>query len=103
MYEGLKHAHSGLRWLAVIMLVLVIIQAFTGKSNSKTSLWTMSLVHIQIVLGLILYFFVSPITKNLAFDMKDAIQRFYGLEHVALMVLVAIFVTAGHSALKKGY
>ncbi len=102
MYEGIKHAHSGLRWLALIFLILAVIQAFTNKSNRTVSLWTMILIHTQVILGFVLYFFLSPITKNLDFNMKDAVQRFYGMEHVAMMVIVVILVTVGHSALKKG-
>lgn len=102
MYEGLKHAHAGLRWLVLIALIVAIIQLFSNKSNRKVALWSMILIHIQLLIGLVLYFFVSPITKNLSFDMKDAVQRFYGLEHFVMMVLAAILITAGYSALKKG-
>ena len=102
MYEGFKHAHSGLRWLVLVALILAVIQAFGKNPNRKISMWAMMLFHIQLVIGLIMYFFVSPITKGLSFDMKDAVQRFYGVEHVFMMVIAAILITAGYSALKKG-
>lgn len=101
MYEGLKHAHSGLRWLVLIALVIAIIQAFSGNRSKRMPLIAMTLVHIQLLIGLVLYFFVSPITKNLSFNMKDAVQRFYGMEHFVMMVIATVLVTAGYSSLKK--
>ena len=102
MYEGLKHAHSGLRWLLLIALVVAVIQAFSGNANRKVSLWAMILFHIQLLIGIVLYFFLSPITKNFNFDMKNAVERFYGVEHFTMMVIAAILITAGYSAIKKG-
>ena len=102
MYQGLLHAHSGLRWLVLITLVLAVIQAFSSNPNRKIALWALILFHIQVVIGLILYFFVSPITKSFNINMKDAVQRFYGVEHILLMVLAAILITVGYSAIKKG-
>ncbi len=102
MYEGLKHAHSGLRWFVLIALIIAVFQAFTSNGNRKMALWSMILIHIQVVIGLVLYFFVSPLTRTLTFDMKNAIQRFYGMEHFAMMIIAAILITAGNTALKKG-
>jgi len=102
MYQALKHAHSGLRWLVLIALVIAIIQAFSNNGNRKISAAAMGLVHLQIIIGIILYFFVSPITKNLTINMKDTISRFYGVEHFVLMIIAAIVITVGNSALKKG-
>jgi len=35
MYNGLIHAHSGLRWLVVLFLVIAIIKSFSGWKNNK--------------------------------------------------------------------
>ena len=62
MYTGLVHAHSGLRWLALVLLlaaVFVSISRWQGNksftdSNRKLYLFTLISVHLQLVLGLIL-------------------------------------------------
>ena len=101
MYEGLLHAHSGLRWILLIALVVAVIQAFGKEPNRKVALWAMILFHVQLLLGLVLYFFLSPRTKDFNIDMKDAVSRFYGVEHFSMMIIAAILITAGYSALKK--
>jgi len=35
MYNGLLHAHSGLRWIALLLLVLTVVISFM-KWRSKT-------------------------------------------------------------------
>ena len=59
----LVHAHSGLRWLALALLVFAIVKAFAGirsgkyeKSNKMVNLFAMVLLHIQVTLGTILTF-----------------------------------------------
>lgn len=102
MYQGILHAHSGLRWILLIALVAALIQAFTSNGNRKTTVIAMALMHLQVVIGLGLYFFLSPKTKHLAIDMKNTVSRFYGMEHFVMMIIAAILVTMANSAIKKG-
>jgi hypothetical protein len=66
-------------------------------------LFTIS-IDVQLLLGLILYLFLSPLTKTalqgLSDLMSDAGLRFFALEHVFYMVLAIIFAHLG-SALSK--
>jgi hypothetical protein len=54
---------------------------------------------IQLLLGLVLYFFVSPITAAIREDfgaaMRDPIARFWAVEHVVLMLLAIVFAHLG--------
>ncbi|MFN2211577.1 MAG: hypothetical protein ACK2UE_00765 [Anaerolineales bacterium] len=54
---------------------------------------------IQLLLGLILYFFLSPITKIVFSDLSSALansgSRFFALEHVLIMVLAVILAHVG--------
>lgn len=105
MYNILKHAHSGLRWLVLLFLVLVIVHAFTNwrsdkSSSSKMPLIAMSIVHLQFVLGLILYF-ISPLVQFSEGWMKDSVSRFYGMEHILMMVIAVIIISVGYSTSKK--
>lgn len=113
MYSGLLHAHNGLRWIVLISLVIAIILAFSGwikkqewtKTNQTLGLITMIVMDIQFLLGLILYVFVSPITKAAFNDfgaaMKNADLRFYAVEHILMMVVALVLVHIGRSRTKK--
>ena len=62
MYNILVHAHSGLRWLALIALLWAIGAAFSKwkgnkayeASDRKLYASALGLIHLQIVIGLIL-------------------------------------------------
>ena len=103
MYNALQHAHSGLRWIVLALLVLSVVEIFirwkTGKeygSNDKLrSLGTMVFMHIQLLLGLVLYF-ISPKVQFAGEAMKDSIMRFFLVEHPILMIFAIIVVTIGY-------
>jgi hypothetical protein len=103
--QALISAHSGLRWIALLLLVLAIVNAFTSKDYEKkhrlVNLFTMITFHIQLVLGLILYFISDKVQFTDGW-MKEAMYRFYGMEHLTGMLLAIIAITIGHSKSKKG-
>ena len=105
MYEILKHTHSGLRWIALILIVLAIYNAFTakefGKREKMINLFSMVSLHTQLLIGLILYF-ISPRVSFAAGWMKDAALRFYGMEHLAGMIIAIALITIGYVKSKKG-
>ena len=109
MYEGLKHAHSGFRWIVLILLVVAVIQAFRkwqgkseyGESDRKLALYTLIATHVQLIIGLVLYFFVSPFVQFVGGAMKEPIYRFYTVEHFFLMILAVVLITIGYSRAKK--
>jgi undecaprenyl pyrophosphate phosphatase UppP len=107
MYNGLLHAHSGLRWIALFLILATIIVSFTSKSKpysateKKLALFTLISFHIQLLIGLYLYF-VSP-KVNFAVEgfMKNAMFRFYNVEHITGMVIGIILITIGYSKAKR--
>ncbi|NBR14163.1 MAG: cytochrome B [Flavobacteriales bacterium] len=105
MLDILKHTHSGLRWVALILLLLAIVNAFTSSTYEKKhrliNLFAMVSLHTQLLIGLGLYF-ISPRVKFFDGWMKDAFYRFYGMEHISMMIIAIILVTIGHSKSKKG-
>ena len=105
MYEILKHTHSGLRWIALSLIVLAIYNAFTakefGKREKMINLFSMVSLHTQLLIGLILYF-ISPRVSFAAGWMKDAALRFYGMEHLAGMIIAIALITIGYVKSKKG-
>ncbi len=109
MYNILKHAHSGLRWVALILLVTVICYAaskwFKKSSEddntiTKLSLFNFISAHLQLLIGLIL-FFVSPrINWNEGF-MKEMAARFVHIEHPTMMIIAIVLISIGHIKAKK--
>lgn len=108
MYEGLKHAHSGLRWIFLILLLLAVVNAFikwkgNGKFSSqdqKLNLFTFIFSHIQLLLGLMLYF-ISPKVQFTADVMKNAAGRFFTVEHMMMMLIAIILITIGYGKAKR--
>lgn len=112
MLTGLTHAHSFLRWAILIMLVVSMLKAFQGKSrggefklaDGKFFMLTMVITHIQILLGLGLYFISEKVKTAMAIEggmMKDSVSRFWGMEHAFGMIVAIILITIGYSKSKK--
>ena len=106
MYSGLVHAHSGLRWIALVLLVAAVVVAigkWQGRSgytdgNRKLYLFTLIAVHTQLLIGLVLYF-ISP--KVDFSQMSDKLYRFYTVEHTTGMLIAIILITIGYSRSKR--
>lgn len=107
MYNGLLHAHSGLRWVVLILLIAAIYNAFSKKRSAswttkdkKITLFAMIFTHIQLVIGLVLYF-ISPKVVLSGETMGNDVLRFYAVEHVSLMLVAIALITVGYSKAKR--
>ncbi|MEY4571022.1 MAG: hypothetical protein RLZ10_215 [Bacteroidota bacterium] len=103
--EILVRTHSGLRWIVLGLLIYALINAFTKKDSYEKSdrllnMFAMVSLHIQLVIGLILYF-TSEKAKMIDGWMSNAIHRFYGMEHILLMIIAIVIVTIGHGKAKR--
>ena len=106
MYTGLVHTHNGLRWVVLLLLVAAVFVAarrwqgnksFT-EGNRKLYLFTLISVHLQLVLGLLLYF-ISP---KVNFDgLANRVIRFYTVEHITIMLIAITLITVGYSRSKR--
>lgn len=102
------HAHSGLRWIALILIIFAIINAFTGgkqgrnfeKKDKMINLFTLISFHTQLLLGLILYLTSVKVQFTSGF-MKEAVLRFFAVEHPLMMLISIGLVTIGYSKSKK--
>jgi hypothetical protein len=105
MYEILKHTHSGLRWVALILILFAIYNSITAKEFTKRekliNLFSMVSLHTQLLLGLVLYF-ISPRISFASGWMTDASFRFYGMEHLAGMLIAVALITIGYVKSKRG-
>lgn len=99
--EILVRSHSGLRWIALALLLAAIFNALASKGKGKyekkdkmLNLFAMIVLHIQLLIGLILYF-ISPKVTFIEGWMKMKPLRFFGLEHILLMVIAIAVITIG--------
>lgn len=109
MYNGLLHAHSGIRYLTLLLLVCVILQSFYGWTRQRKYAGSHHvLVKLnagfflaQFMIGLVLY----TISSKVLFDpdmLKSTLLRFFTLEH-PLMMLIATALIIHNAAKSKSY
>jgi len=111
MYDFLKHAHSGLRWLVLIFIVVSIVNALMkrGKNTEYTKgdkmpvLLGLIFTHVQLLIGLVLYFITQKfsLANGMGALMKDSVGRFYAVEHLTVMILAVVLITIGYSKSKR--
>jgi hypothetical protein len=108
LYTAVQHAHSGLRWVVLVLLIATIVNAFGKRSGgtvypvkNKLALFGLISVHVQLILGLVLYFFLSPLVSFEEGATSNVITRFYTVEHLVGMLLGIILVTVGYSKAKR--
>ena len=108
MYETIQSVHSLLAYLALALLVLASINAISGLTSKRLfkdkdlriSLFTLIICHIQLLIGLVLYF-ISPMGFDQLGNMKDAAMRLTSLEHPLINIIALALITIGWSKHKK--
>ncbi len=113
MYPYLVYAHSWTRWIVLVLIVLVIFQSWLGwlnkqkftNSNRKASIFLLIFSHLQLVMGLLLYFIYSPVVqqafKDFKVAMKDKSLRFWAVEHISMMLIAIVLIQIGYSRAKR--
>jgi hypothetical protein len=113
MYPLILTLHSILRWIVLILAVVAFARAligwlgkqeWTALDNRLGMLLSVSM-DLQVLLGFILYIFLSPITtsafRNFGAVMGNSAQRFWAVEHLFLMVVALILIHVGRTASKR--
>lgn len=108
LYPILVTLHSILRWILILAGLFAIIRAITGLSfkrgymevDNRAGLWFNMLLDIQVLLGIILFFFKFP-GLNIGAAMSDPVQRFFAVEHVTKMIVAVIVAHVARSMAKK--
>lgn len=105
--------HSLVRWAIVIVGVVAVVRAWIGSRGNKP--WTQmddrlgliftSVMDLNLLLGLLLYFALSDITKAAFRDfgaaMSDPGLRFFAVEHILIMIIAVVVAHIGRSRSKK--
>lgn len=113
MYPIVLAVHNIIRWVVVIIGVIAVARALVGLYRKRDwgstdrilgVIYT-STMDIQLLLGLILYVFLSPTTKgmfqNLSQAMSNPGMRFFGLEHALYMILAVILAHIGNAKTRR--
>ena len=111
MYHVLLFLHSWGRWFVLGTGLLAVFRAYGGwtgrrpftKGDNGISAAFSGFMWLQVIVGLGLYFGLSPWGLNglKQMGMKDPTARFFGMEHVVVMILAAILAQVGRIALKR--
>ena len=113
MYETVKFLHSYWAYLVLVILAIstfnALIKLFGNKPfgafDFRVSLFTLILVHIQLLIGIVL-FFTSPyfsllLKTGMGNVMKDPVLRSNIVEHPLTMIIAVTLITMGYSKHKK--
>ncbi|SHI63047.1 hypothetical protein SAMN04488096_103102 [Mesonia phycicola] len=114
MYTAIYHLHSYWAYLVLLVVVLATLNAIVGAVTKRSyapkdfrvSLFALICTHIQLLIGIIL-FFLSPkivwFTEGIPVKdiMGDSVLRLYNVEHPLLMIVAIALITIGYSKHKK--
>jgi hypothetical protein len=112
MYSATLALHSWLRWAVILLAVLALVRAFaaarsgrwTPADNRAAMLFTMML-DVQFLVGLLLYFLVSPITKTALQHMDAAMRssglRYFAVEHPTAMLIALVLAHVGRARVRR--
>jgi hypothetical protein len=113
MYDLLLFAHSWLRWLVLLAALAAIARAIGGVNtrrpwtplDDRAGVWLTASLDFQMLLGLILYIFLSPVTQSAFVDMAAAMRaapiRFFAVEHPVGMIVAIALAHVGRVRVRK--
>jgi hypothetical protein len=113
MYPAILLVHSWLRWVVLLLGVLAIARAIAGAAahrpwqtaDERAGKFFVIALDIQMLLGIVLYFLLSPITRAALSDFGGAMQnagmRFWSVEHVLGMVVGIVLAHRGQARVRQ--
>jgi hypothetical protein len=106
--------HSILRWVILVLLVVAIVKNYSGMTaarsftdgDRKVGLFLMISAHTTLVLGLVLWlvgpFGLALVRENgMGAAMKNAVMRYWVVEHFLGMLIAIVLITIGRGVAKK--
>ena len=105
MYSLVLLLHSWVRWAALAAGIGATAAAMSatgasgGRHAGRWGLAFVTIVDIQLLLGLLLYLALSPFTtaalRDFGAAMRNANLRFWAVEHAAAMIVAVVLVHVG--------
>jgi hypothetical protein len=112
MYLFVLALHSLIRWFVFGSLLFAIYRAYRGwwynkdysRFDNTVRIVTATIAHIQLLIGLWLYF-ISPVVNYFLNHFATAVHerqiRFFGMEHITMMISAIIVITIGSVQTKR--
>jgi hypothetical protein len=114
MYTVLLFLHSLLRWIILLLAIVAIYRSYAGMrggrpftaGDKKIGLFLLISAHITLLIGLYQWC-VGPLglrnilNAGMAEVMRSPYYRFYGVEHMAGMILAIVLITIGRGVARK--
>lgn len=112
MYAPFLVLHSFTRWLVLLGLIILVVKSWWGWKgkhiysalDNKLRVSTLVFTHLQACVGLCLYV-ISPLVgyflQNFPQSMSERQVRFFGMEHITMMLLATVLVTIGSVRAKR--
>lgn len=113
MYTTIILLHSLLRWVVLATGVFAVVRGISGwrsgrqwtRADDRAARWFTSALDLQMLLGLLLYFWLSPITTAALLDfgsvMGNGGLRFWAIEHPFGMIVGIALAHIGRGRLRK--
>jgi len=111
MYGTVLAIHSWIRWIAIVAAIGTTLAALGNRTRGpdsaadRWSLFAMTALDVQMLIGLILYFALSPFTSRAMEDfsaaMKNGPLRFWAVEHVSTMLAAVVLAHVGRVLARK--
>ena len=113
MYDFVLLAHSWLRWLVLLAALAAVARAIGGVStrrpwtpvDERAGLWLTAALDLQMLLGLVLFISLSPVTKSAFVDMAAAMKvpdvRFFIADHPVGMIIAIALAHVGRVRIRK--
>jgi hypothetical protein len=113
MTDWISVLHSYLAYIVLALLFLAVANAITGllknrifnlEKDYRLSLFTLILSHLQLLVGLLLYFISASgfnAIKTLGMGGLNSAARLLAVEHPFVNILAVVLITIGWSRHKK--
>ena len=113
MYTIVLILHNLLRWLVLIVAIVAVVRSFVGwfrqrnwdSMDDRIGIALTSSIDLQFLLGLVLYFVLSPLTTSAFTSFGDAMAnpdiRFFLVEHFPVMLVAIILAHIGRYRSRK--
>src|SRR5690242_14052315 len=107
MYSIVLALHSWIRWIALVGAVGTTLAALMRRERTAEGWSLVALIglDLQLLLGVLLYFIVSPNMAEIRAHFAEAMQngqlRFWAVEHVTSMLAAIVLAHVGRAIVRK--
>ncbi|MBI2835399.1 MAG: hypothetical protein HYX76_13330 [Acidobacteria bacterium] len=113
MYVLVLTIHSLVRWLVLVLGVVAVGRGLRGwigrrswdPQDERASLLLLVALDVQLLLGLLLYLFLSPFTtlalREMGVAMRNAPLRYWAVEHLTMMLVAVVIVHVARVRIKR--